>query len=230
MGRCNSKSAADSPFVPQERGLAVAPPRRAPSQSVKTALNSEDITMEIVSYVPTGALLPVFLSCRRFRDGVRRLFGGVSQLNNDPREFCTSAQLLQFALSLGMPKKVILLCTYAAECGSLEALAYVVEGEQNKLKFPNSMLASAALGGNIEVLEYALNRSEGVVNQSEVCASAALGGHLHVLKWLHQKGYSFCEQACICAAQGGHLHILEWLRLEIIPPCPWNIMLLVLGA
>ena len=74
----------------------------------------------------------------------------------------------------------------------------------------------AARGGSIEVLEWL--RTNGCPWDSKTCKSAAEGGHLEVLQWLRANGCPWNE-GTEKAAEGGHLEVLQWLRAN---GCPWD--------
>ena len=49
------------------------------------------------------------------------------------------------------------------------------------------------------------------------CFKAALGGNLEVLEWLHDAGAPWDVHTCAIAAYGGHLEALQWLRAHGCP-------------
>ena len=47
------------------------------------------------------------------------------------------------------------------------------------------------------------------------CNSAAFGGHVEVLEWAIVNGYELDTGTCANAAWGGHLEVLIWLRERV---------------
>ncbi len=92
--------------------------------------------------------------------------------------------------------------------GSSECLDPFLNGQ--------TCLPSAAIGGHLEILQWA--RSQGCAWNEQTYA--ARGGHLELLlQWARSQGCPWDEQTCANAARGGHLELLQWLRGE---GCPWN--------
>ena len=52
---------------------------------------------------------------------------------------------------------------------------------------------------------------------TETCAFAAMGGNLEVLQWAHGNGCPWDEQTCYWAATGGHLDVLRWAHEKGCP-------------
>ena len=83
----------------------------------------------------------------------------------------------------------------------------------------NSMTcAAAALGGHLEVLQWAW--ANGCRWDRQTCwKNAAKGGHLEVLKWARLNGCRWAVETCSIAAEGGHLEVLKWAKRN---KCRWN--------
>ena len=79
------------------------------------------------------------------------------------------------------------------------------------------LCAYAALGGHLEVLQWA--RANGCPWDSYTCHCAAENGHLEVLQWAHSNGCPWDAQTTVCAAKGGHLTCLKYARTN---GCPWD--------
>ena len=79
------------------------------------------------------------------------------------------------------------------------------------------LCAYAALGGHLEVLQWA--RANGCPWDSYTCHCAAEIGHLEVLQWAHSNGCPWDAQTKVCAAKGGHLTCLKYARTN---GCPWD--------
>ena len=52
---------------------------------------------------------------------------------------------------------------------------------------------------------------------ADTCSSAALGGHLEVLQWARANGCPWNVDTCSYAAKGGHLETLQWARANGCP-------------
>ena len=91
------------------------------------------------------------------------------------------------------------------------------EGYENE-----SVLGPAASGGNIQMLEWLLERGMSLgdaLRDDDVCTNAAASGHFHVLKWARARGGSWSARTCSAAAECGHLEMLQWLRAN---ECHWD--------
>ena len=75
--------------------------------------------------------------------------------------------------------------------------------------------AAAALGGHLEVLQWA--RANGCPWDIRTCHKAAEGGHLKVLLWARANGCPWDKGTCEWAAHGGHLELLQWARANDCP-------------
>ena len=93
--------------------------------SARSVLSALDVAGEIVSFLPQGALLPVSLSCRGLRAGVRRVLGPGCGLRSTPEHFVCSVSLVQWAMAEGC--SISNLCTYAARGGHLHVLRWLRE-------------------------------------------------------------------------------------------------------
>ncbi|WZN63310.1 putative ankyrin repeat protein [Chloropicon roscoffensis] len=119
------------------------------------------------------------------------------------------------------------LVNYAAFQGSVEILRWLMEEKEWETNWKTGWWAG--LGGNVEVLEYLLERGYefltglGYEFNENACAGAAFGGRLEALKFLRglDPPCPWDEWTCIRAAEGGHLDVLKWAR-EQDPPCTWS--------
>jgi hypothetical protein len=107
------------------------------------------------------------------------------------------------------------LCAAAAYGGRLHVITWLVS---IGCPIDYSLFPSAAIGGNVEVLEwlkYGLadpGDFEGFATENAAaCTNAAEFGHLPAIHWLMQHGFHWDEQTCHEAAQHGHLHVLQWI-------------------
>ena len=91
--------------------------------------------------------------------------------------------------------------------------------ELAKLKscYMNSVTGYAALGGNLDVVQWA--RGNDYYWNSITCSNAALNGHLHVLQWLRKNGCKWDRWTCATSALNGHLEVLQWARDN---GCVWD--------
>jgi hypothetical protein len=79
----------------------------------------------------------------------------------------------------------------------------VGEGQWVRVGRAYVLLAYAARGGHLEVLQWA--RANGCEWDEYTCSDAARGGHLEVLQWARANGCEWDEGTCACAADGGRL-------------------------
>ncbi len=107
------------------------------------------------------------------------------------------------------------ICETAALGGHLEVLQWAREED---CPWNERTCANAALGGHLEVLKWTLKKGC-PWDLLLACERAAGGGNLEMLKWLKEEGYPWDRETCANAAFGGHLEMLQWARKE---GCPWN--------
>ena len=111
-----------------------------------------DLAGEIVSFLPQGALLPVSLSCRGLREGVRRILGPDRQLRSIPRQMVSSVSLVQWALAEGCTTAHI--CEHAAAEGNLHVLKWLREEANPPCPWDSRTCIRAAANGHLHVLKW----------------------------------------------------------------------------
>jgi len=101
--------------------------------------------------------------------------------------------------TMDSPEEVeVVLC--AAECGALDALAWLHE-----------RLSREALDLLYDPFPQTLHDT--------LCDVAAANGHLAIIRWARHRNHPWYESTCYVAAKHGHLSVLVWLRAN---DCPWN--------
>ena len=105
-------------------------------------------------------------------------------------------------------------CAYAALGGQVEVLEYLRE---KRCPWGKDTTYWAALGGHLEVLKYAHKYQ--CPWSVRTCEAAAKGGHLEVLKYLYRNGCRWNEYTCVAAAERGDLDMLKYAHEY---HCPWN--------
>jgi hypothetical protein len=151
-----------------------------------------------------------------------------------------SMQLLHEACDQNPPCNTVDTLCALAERGSVQALESIWADHKHIFVYGDNLLVSAARGGRIPNIEWALSRGFRLTNS--VFSSAVGRGHLEALQWLREKGcphdedssyntaasrghvhvlqwicdisfhYSDCIKASVAAARGGHVNVLEWIR------------------
>ena len=118
------------------------------------------------------------------------------------------------------------------------AIKHLSDSESKLLELGSAVCTAAAMGGRVEVLEWAVCQvtHEGALaaavtaalwgqrGSTCVCTVAAVHGHMGVMVWLRQQREPPCpwhESTCSAAAAGGRLTMLKWARAQE-PPCPWS--------
>jgi hypothetical protein len=102
----------------------------------------------------------------------------------------------------------------AAAGGNLEVLKYL---HDNGCPWDRKTIMSAAEYGKLECIKYA--HTNGVEWNEYACHKAAKGGHLETLKYLHDNGCPWDAKTCSQAAEGGHLEVIKYLHEN---GCPWD--------
>lgn len=85
-------------------------------------------------------------------------------------------------------RKVISFCVGNADC-----------------RYTDLARKTAAEYGHIHILEY----FNPPLNE-KICESAAIGGRINVIEWALAKGYSWSNMVCTAAAMNNHPHVIEW--------------------
>ena len=106
----------------------------------------------------------------------------------------------------------ICLCAAAALGGQLEALQWL---HANSCEWDASTCSCAALGGHLAVLQWA--RANGCDWDADMCQMAAANGHLDVLQWARANGCEWNAETFVAAAEAGHLAVLQWARANGCP-------------
>ena len=83
------------------------------------------------------------------------------------------------------------------------------DGQENSCPWEETTCRATALGGHLEVLQWAAQAS----------SSAGKGGHLEVLKWLRENGCPWDVSTLDPAAKRGYLEIMQLARAN---GCPWD--------
>eukprot|EP00752_Nemacystus_decipiens_P013275 g11762.t2 len=151
-------------------------------------------------------------------------------------------ELMKVAIAYKCGSMDVTPCATAAEKGHLACLQLMVEAGYH---WKVEVLESAAFGGHLHVLDWALKNKCPIKNEA-VGLHAVRGGNQLVIDWARAKGFrmhiwAFAEAAklgnlaimedlyatgcpfsassCMGAAEHGHLHALKWLRER---GCPWD--------
>ncbi len=118
------------------------------------------------------------------------------------------------------------LCAQAAQHGRLDALRWLHDTQH--VRWDESVCAFAAERGDLVMLQYAREHTDGCAWDTRVWRYAARHAHMHVMHYAvaHQAPYDM--RVCEAAAAGGHTHVLQWLRygydidFGLRAPMPWN--------
>jgi hypothetical protein len=113
-------------------------------------------------------------------------------------------------------KRLNRIARFAARDGKLDVLRFAID---NGCKPDASIMANAARGGRLEILEHFAHEHGLPWWASCACAWAAQEGHLEVLIWTHNRGLPWDATTCEQAASAGCLQILQWVRPH---GCPWS--------
>jgi len=105
------------------------------------------------------------------------------------------------------------ICADAARVGDLDVVIAEIQKGVKLTEWTSSM---ACASGNMELLEYLLDR---IVWNPWMCAMAARYGHMDVLIWCREHKCPWDAETCANAARGNHLHILKYARSM---NCPWD--------
>jgi hypothetical protein len=89
--------------------------------------------------------------------------------------------------------------------------------ESGDYKFSENVCASAATGGQFEILRWL--KQHNTPWDESVCENAAQNGHLEMLQWARANGCPWNIDVCRNAALGGHFKLLKW---AIENGCDWN--------
>ena len=130
---------------------------------------------------------------RGMRDAVDATRRKIKKLSDQKAADLGYVGLLKDRRSRGVLRDEYLLCAAAARSGQLEELK-ALRADNFPWNRP-STCATAARPWD-----------------ASTCACAALGGHLEVLQWARENDCRWDEKTCACAALGGHLEVLKWAR------------------
>jgi len=109
-------------------------------------------------------------------------------------------------------------CCAAASSGSTEAVVYLIEsGCTTRDEGMIPLLHFAAKGGNIETLEWMVNKFEYEPYFNDTIARGAIeASQLHILEWVRERAGGLLPSPSWCvtlwrqAAYAGDLRVLEW--------------------
>jgi hypothetical protein len=104
-------------------------------------------------------------------------------------------------------------CEYAAAAGHLETVCVLHESDCPWK--PETMCASAAESGNLELLQYV--REQGCDLSQGVMEIAAERGDLPMCQYLRAQQCPWNRSACDNAAAAGHVDTLRWLHEQGCP-------------
>jgi hypothetical protein len=155
------------------------------------------------------------------------------------RKFCTSAELMKWAVDRGCPLNAVTFM-YAAERGDFatmkwlrsqgclwDAFAFEVVNNLEIMKWLKEegcptdnywVLINAAYQGNLEVMKWL--REQGCPWNENVFGNAASNGNLENMKWLKEQGCPM-DTAWIfeLAAENGNIENMRWFKEQ---GCPWK--------
>ena len=111
---------------------------------------------------------------------------------------------------------------FAACCGHLEGLIYVLEQHpQTHVKHRSTTIYRsciyAAENGHLYCLKFL--HAKGSILTTNIATMAAGNGHLGCLRYLHENNCPWNADTCCAAATNGHLACLRFLHEN---NCPWN--------
>lgn len=82
--------------------------------------------------------------------------------------------------------------------GNVDALEYLKQRGHRSVSIDNQLVLYTALGGNVDAIEWAIDNSETMFSQEEVCLMVSAKGLLSVLQHLVQRrGFDFNAGDCI---------------------------------
>jgi hypothetical protein len=100
-----------------------------------------------------------------------------------------------------------------AEEGNLEMMRWFLDHPPSDKSVYGSAYETAALHGQLEILQCLHEKRCPWGNDCEACAFAAGNGHFEILQWLHEQGFPLnISKTAALAAKGNHLEILKWLH------------------
>lgn len=88
-----------------------------------------------------------------------------------------------------------------------DVFAFVV---QNNCPLDESVCATAAMAGNLGVIQYA--RSRGHHWDESTCRAAAFGGHFRTLQWCGENGCPWDSETIEYAEEAGYDGVADWAR------------------
>ena len=166
---------------------------RPTSKPIEVVLDCLDLTAEILTYVPTHAIFPVRLSCKRFNQASVRVVGDKG-FHSSVKHFVCSISLLQWGIASGCPTKHM--CVMAAAAGQTKVLYWLRHEHNPPYHWDERAVLAAIKFEQIKVLQW--------------------------LRCCNSPPCPWGTDSCELAVRIGNLEILKWLREVCLPPCPWN--------